>query len=359
MDGQLLQDISYYANYLWMFLEPMVLFFAPRKIISSYMLHKEFKPKNIAKVSIPVELKQKYSSVDLNAFGTGRVREVVKDFVDVMEREFPKEALANFYNNINEAKIKRNAGVMLIESSGVYLCKKNKINVSEISSLYHELFHLASSSYDSETKLARAGFSQVYYTLKAPFVGVNMGIGLNEGYTELLTQRYFGSKCKPNKYYRFEVNVASNVEKIVGEEEMKKLYLKSNLRGLIENLKQYASEEEVMQFVNSVDLVSRHFTDIFLFRNSKMKASITNVYTFLMKVYLTKLKRQLEGGTITIDEFVDQATEYIKALKTKIRFYGHTYKYMTVESLLDVTKEIVKIQEEYPKNMATSDVHKK
>ncbi|MBR4671630.1 MAG: hypothetical protein IKO78_00335 [Bacilli bacterium] len=359
MDSQLLQNISYYANYLWTFLEPIILLIAPRKILSSYMLHKDFKPKNITKVSIPVELKQKYSSVDLNAFGHGRIREVVKDFVDVMEREFPKEALANFYNNINEAKIKRNAGVMLIESSGVYLCKKNKINVSAISSLYHELFHLASSSYDPEAKLARAGFSQVYHTLTSPFEGVNMGIGLNEGYTELLTQRYFDGKCKPNKYYRFEVNVASNVEKIVGEEEMKKLYLKSDLRGLIENLKQYASEEEVMQFVNSVDLVSRHSTDIFLFRNSKMKASITNVYTFLMKAYLTKLKRQLEEGAITINEFVDQATEYIKALKTKVKFFGHTYNYMTVESLLDVTKEIVKIQEEYPKNIATSGIYKK
>ena len=351
-----MQDIAYYATQLWEYYRPLITIFTTRKVLSSYMLHKDFKPRNITKVSMPVELKQKYSSADINAFGSRKIREVVKEFVDVMEREFPKDALANFYNNINEAKIKRSASVMIFEASGIYLCRRNKINVERISSLYHELFHLASASYDPETKLARAGFSQVYYTLKAPFEGVNMGIGLNEGYTEYLTQKYFKGKCKVNKLYRFEVNVASNLEKIVGEEEMKRLYLKSNLRGLIENLKQYASEEEVMQFITSVDLVSRHFTDIFLFRNRKMKESITNVYTFLMKVYLTKLKGQLTEGAITINEFVDQSTEYIKGLKTKIRFYGHTYKYMTVESLLDVTKEIVKIQEEYPKQMAVNEM---
>ena len=347
MDGELINNIMFFSKILLQGFIPMISYFATNKVLSTYTLHKDFKPKDISKVSIPLELKQKYTDIEISQIGSKKVREAVLEFADILEKEFPKDSLINFYNNVNEVKIKRNGGILFLSAEGTYSCEKNKIDYCTLTSIYHELFHMASAVFDNERKLGYAGFRQAYYKPGSELKGINIGVGINEGYTQLLALRYFGDKHKISKTYKFEVGIVEKLEKIVGQDEMKRLYLNANLMGLIENLKQYANEEDVLNFINGVDLVSKHSSDLFLLSNDKMKTSIINVYTFLLQAYITKLKKQVENGIITTNEFVEQSTQYIKSLGTSVKVGGHNYEFLSVDSLLDNLEKGINTQEEY------------
>ena len=359
MDVQLINNLVIFAKMLLLDFAPMISLLTANKVFSTYTLHKDFKPKDINKVSIPLELKQKYTDVEISQIGSEKVREAVLEFADTLEKDFPTEALINFYNNVNKVKIKRNYRILLLSANGTYCGEKNKINYCTISSLYHELFHMASAVFDDENKLSYCGFHQMHSKLGIKLKGINIGVGINEGYTEVLTHRYFGEKHKLSKAYEFEIGVAYKLEKIVGQDEMKKLYLNANLMGLIENLKQYASEEDILNFITGVDLVSYHSSDLFLLGNDKIKTSIINVYTFLLQAYITKLKKQFENGIITANEFVEQTTQYIKSLGTSIKIGGHKYEYLTEDSLLDILEKITNTQNIFINSEETNSLHKR
>ena len=341
---------TYLKNFI--FLLPL---YTTSKILSTYTLHKDFQPKDISKVSIPLELKKKYTKVEIEQISSEKIREAVFEFADVLEKEFPQDALINFYNNVNEVKIRRNNLLFLIGVYGVYSSKSNKINCGLLSSIYHELFHMASSAFNSESNICYGGFNQSHLNLDSKF---NIGKGINEGYTELLSHRYFGKKHKIKPTYEFEVVVVEKLEKIVGEEEMKRLYLNANLLGLIENLKQYASEEDIVNFITGVDLIINHEYESFLLSNNKIKASLTNIYNFLLKAYITKLKQQVVTGIITINEFLEQSNKYIKSLGTSVKIGNHNYEYLTIDSLLDNLEKISDIPQIYPNNECISSSYK-
>lgn len=357
MDVQLTNNLMILAE--MSYFTVMISCFATNKVLSTYTLHKDFKPKDISKVSIPLELKQKYTDIEISQIGSKKVKEAVLEFADILKKEFPADSLINFYNNINEVKIKRNGIILLDLAVGVYYCKKNKINYFTIASIYHELFHMASSVYDSEKELVCAGFKQRYYTSGSKSKVINIGDGINEGYTELLAHRYFGGKHKMSKTYKFEVGIVDKLEKIVGQDEMKKLYLSANLMGLVDNLKQYASEEDILNFINGVDLVCNHSMDLFLLGNDKMKTSIINVYSFLLQTYIIKLKKQVENGIITTKEFVEQTTQYANSLGTSVRVGGHKYEYFTKKSKLDILKKVINNQNKFINSEETSSPHKR
>lgn len=355
MLAQLMNFITIFSEtYLKSFVILLPLY-TTSKILSTYTLHKDFKPKDISKVSVPLELKKKYTNIEIDQISSEKVKKTVFEFADVLEKEFPQDALINFYNNINEVRIRRNNLLFMIGADGVYFFKSNKINYGSLYSIYHELFHVASSSFNSESNIGYTGFNQSHLNLDSKF---NIGKGINEGYTQLLTLRYFGKKHKITPAYEFEVAVVEKLEKIVGQEEMKRLYLNANLLGLIENLKQYASEEDIVNFITGIDLIINHEDNSFLLGNNKIKTSLTNIYNFLLKAYITKLKQQVETGIITINVFLEQSNKYIKSLGTSVKIGNHNYEYLTIDSLLDNIEKISNIPQIYPINEGISSSYK-
>jgi len=120
--------------------------------------------------------------------------------------------------------------------------KKNKID--DIS-LYHELFHMASNA--TSGKIIKNGFYLNHSN-------ISIGIGLNEGYTEYLSRKYFG-KNDNLYYYDFEVVVAKCIEDIIGKNKMESFYLRAQLDSLINELCLYIDYDEVMSFIRNVDFV--------------------------------------------------------------------------------------------------------
>ena len=101
-----------------------------------------------------------------------------------------------------------------------------------IDTLYHELLHAA--TYDEDKDKLRSGFNK-------NACGYNLAHSLNEGYTELLTKRYF-SYFTNNSYYLKEQEYASEVERLIGKDVMEKAYLEGDLYTVITKLSDYILE---------------------------------------------------------------------------------------------------------------------
>ncbi len=187
---------------------------------------------------------------------------------------------------------------------GGYTVKNNKILVDKNNgsvSIYHELFHMASSIY--KDGIDYCGFRQA--SLKPG--RVNLGTGINEGYTQKMTERYFGYiKGVRGSCYNLLSCFADNLERIIGQEKMESLYLNANLLGLINELKNYASEEEIAKFISSTDFLYNYviYSNIKSFPGAKemIKSSLKTANEFLFRTYAIKLKKQLDNGMIDINE---------------------------------------------------------
>ena len=177
----------------------------------------------------------------------------INTFRYVMINNFNDLDLSNFYSNLSTLKVIKSTdevyGKLNYFTNSYYDCEKNTIiikkNKINDNSFYHELFHMASNA--SEKKIVRNGFYLGQYNL-------NIGLGINEGYTEYLTRKYFG-KLDNSYTYEFEVTIAKNIENIIGNYKMESLYLRAQLKGLIDELSLYSDNDDIMSFIENVDFV--------------------------------------------------------------------------------------------------------
>lgn len=170
----------------------------------------------------------------------------IKRFTDTITTEFKKKDLKIFYTNINKLTIEINDKLEEINSTAQYSITNNKIEfVSDYEdSIFHELFHMTSTILSQ--KETRSGFYKSYALVDNR---TYIGLGLNEGYTDLLANRYFGSKI----FYVSEADIAETVELLIGKEKMEKLYLNADQDGLLNELTKYASPYDVVEFLISLD----------------------------------------------------------------------------------------------------------
>ncbi len=133
----------------------------------------------------------------------------------IISRDYYNEHTGKYYRDNNNL-------VVYLPISGEY-----EISPNFRETLYHELLHMA-SSYITKNK----GVSGFLNEIKVPFHRTAIGSILNEGYTEILTKRYF--KCTDKEYYKKEVILASKIEEFIGREEMEHAYFEGDLNYIIE-----------------------------------------------------------------------------------------------------------------------------
>lgn len=205
-------------------------------------------------------------------------------FKNKIVNNFDDLDLANFYSNILTLKVKKSSnevyGKLKIDVPSTYDYEKNVIIIDKHKiddyCLYHELFHLASNSFIKDNDMV--GFYQ--YDHKK-----NLGQGLNEGYTELLTRRYFG-KNNDSYSYEFEVIIAKCLEDIIGMKKMQSLYLRADLANLIGLLSKYVKTDDVIQFIKDLDYVSS-----FIFNTEYQKTIIQKVNDINKFIVTLRLKK--------------------------------------------------------------------
>ena len=194
----------------------------------------------------------KYKTIDIDKIKKLDYGDFILNFIDEIEKCFPNVDYGNLINNINDLKVKKTINKScggFYEPTNNTLCYNKKfmsINSKEI--LYHELLHVASTFF--QDGMIYSGFSQANVKTKDFY-----GRGINEGYTQLLVQRIY----MPYTYidaYQYEIKIAQGIERIVGQEKMQDLYFKSDLPGLVEELRKYANKIDIIRFINEVDFMN-------------------------------------------------------------------------------------------------------
>lgn len=221
----------------------------------------------------------------------------IEKFIEVMTIHFSPEDLTRFYNNMDSLNIKIISKKRFQEISqsttrkilGEYYPTCNAMLLVEEDYnkvIYHKLFHVASSNFDMENRVSFLGFSQS--RLEG---GNNVGEPLNEGYTELMTNRYFFPSIE-SKYYKYELRVARQIEEIVGKDKMEKLYLNANLYGLLKELEKYVtSADDIKIFLDNLEYVYRNYNKKELSHNIRKNiySLITEIEMFLYETKLNKI----------------------------------------------------------------------
>lgn len=168
-----------------------------------------------------------------------------------------------------------------------------------------------------------SGFSQIG----------EIGIALDDAYTEMLLYRYFGLN-KEYMSYDYEVIVTCLIKKIVEKDKMTNLYFCADLYGLVNELQKYNTRENIEKFLEDLD-------SIYALRDHSRKYKIDVIYyhneisDFLVNTYLNKLNKNTVEGNFVKEENdgkLDRFLEHIHVafeklnidkMKTRVRNNGN------------------------------------
>ena len=215
--------------------------------------------------------------------------------------------LSCFLNNLKTLKVYciDNEKDMLINQwmDAGYNARKNELYFTSISkkigSIYHELLHCASSERKNNTDYC--GFMINYSDING-----EIGRGLNEGYTELLSERYFNIGTN----YWFERVLTMQLEKIVGAEFLKKNYFNHNLQAIRDKLAEYSSKEAANDFIYNWDTYTIGKTYDDSITTEEYQSCLDKCCLFLHSCYENKLKTENKED---IHESINFLNEFVNA----------------------------------------------
>lgn len=280
------------------------------KLFNTYKLNRNYEEGKIKKIVLPKELQAKHNIINQQTIDSRNFIKYIDKFIYVITTNFKKEDLTYFYNNVRTLRVfpdyfllkkdyKYGDILGFYMAAGNYIAYKKDL-VEQI--IYHELFHMASSVY--EYSYIHSGFSHTNLDTKD-----RIGKGLNEGYTELLSNRYFSLENAPSSYY-LESVLAKGVELLIGKEKMESLYLTSNLNGLIDELAKYSDKEKVEVFLSGID----NLTDSKLVNIRKCMNDFSNLILFLNSCNIKRAIKLKKDGTIkSTEELIDFLADYLSS----------------------------------------------
>lgn len=216
--------------------------------------------------------------------------DIIGKYIDEIKKHNTEEQNKIIDNNLKTLKVTK---VPILQRcfkkkfTSAYNARKNKIylDYNVIDSLPHELIHMASTK--ASCNEVYSGFMQ----FRAD--GKELGRGINEGFTELLTAKYFNKK-DISKYQLFETSIAKYITEIIDYERLKDMYFKADLESLIIELNKYDSFNNIITFIKNVDIVNHK-------ENSKKE--MLDSYLTLYKWKCIKLKNQYENKVITKEDY--------------------------------------------------------
>lgn len=268
--------------------------------------------------------KLEYKEYDIN---DKEYNKELNNFVKTMENNFNKEELSVMSNNIENLKIKEKSlkiTSIIIKGKvcGTYSSNSNKIVIDKYTSfkdtVYHELLHMASTT--KNNKCYNVGFCMRISTYK-------FGEKLNEGYTDIMANRYFNSPIS----YKIEVIIIQFIEMLIGQKEMEKLYLQSDLKGLVEILKKYTSEKEISSFICALDNIGKYHN------NMDIKLQINKIISYLYLLYFNYFNEIYNKNKIQLEKYISSLNSLKKVLEELSFTLNKTYN---TKDINDELKEI-------------------
>lgn len=220
-----------------------------------------------------------------------RYEDMISDFEEKISQEAPYVDLDNFHKNLESLTVsgynfffynymsgKRVKGSYSLINNEIFIDKKGTLRV-----FGHELLHVASSVIDGDEY--KSGFH--YANIKER---IHLGKYFNEGYTEVLADRYLGLRTNPA--YAKDKVFAALIEDVVGKQTMERLYFKADIKGLFSELLKYTSEDKLVQFFKDVE--SNHKLKLDKNGNitNEQLACFGRCQSFCLECYLEKEKQK-------------------------------------------------------------------
>ncbi len=240
---------------------------------------------------------KKLSKLDLKKIPVKDVKikydDKIKEFYNVIHNKLPYVSLDNFNRNLQDLLIceeKPNKTGILGKYNAldniIYLLENDMEN-----SIFHELFHMSSSVFDG--KIFFSGFSQKSNDF-------SIGTGIAEGYTALLTKRYF--KQTPDIYILFSY-ITTFIEKIIGSQKMIKMYFEADLYSLIEELSKYCNKNMAYELIKNIDILYEfeygNKSASYIQKNiDKYQEVVVRIAEILLSCYINRVKFDVKRGLV-------------------------------------------------------------
>ena len=308
------------------------------------------KTKNVNLSEIPKSIRERkintgYAQAIIDSFSF-EYRESITTFCDVLKRRMPYANLNTFYHNLETLSISQARNPLWVfrfitscEVAAEYIWN-NRMNEIRVyrgpikASVYHELFHMSSTK-----KLGTfdfSGFMQEKFGEKQ----FTIGRGLNEGYTDLLSERYFTLYGAETDGYLLLKHIAKTMELIIGQFDMECLYFESDLYSLVEKLEQYASYEEVIALLKEIDL---------LYKYAGLK-DLYHTQNFTKKIYRDVMCKLYTWGLAKVFiEYENEAQNYaecIAMINKLLIMLGQELKFKNIKYSGCSDDELVTLQDE-------------
>lgn len=291
-------------------------------VYNLFPLIKKYKIKKIKNFLEPIGLSEILSEI-YNLPKTEQIRmlkssndknyvEGFEKFKEVIEKNFDSDSLHNFYYNSEWVKVNKVYFMPSRIYTGTYDYVNNKLKFKK-SSLYHELFHMCSTDFNSI--FITTGFS---LDLNKKCIGE----ALSEGYTDLLTKRYFNEDISDS--YWLESRFALHLEKIIGKKTMEELYMKGDFFGFISELNKYYKISEIETFLINLDIIGLYYSKNLIEEEAdQINMLIEDCICFLIKGFCKILKNKnysMDIKKILIEEYFYDIQIFYKCLNKEYEF---------------------------------------
>lgn len=303
-------------------------------------------PKKVTIYSKPITTHIKLNKEDINKIKKQPLGKELVKFRKKLYKKFRSENLNLLNNNIKSLKVKIKyiaPEILLLKfASGKYKIQKNRIQIIKYfkeGCTYHEFFHMATSFYSKKLKIAFSGFQQILY-----FKEEIIGMGLNEGYTEVLSQRYFNEQIKFRSYsYDVCEFFTKKLEQIVEKDRMENFYMNADLFGLYNYLINFDEGSHVVTFISCLDYIVKNASS---FNPKKSERYYELIECYLAKWYINKKKQELDKNIIDENTFNIETKNYIDSLENKdlyienyVRIKEHYIKFQNSSFCKELVKE--------------------
>ena len=212
----------------------------------------------------------------------------INPYVKILYNYTETENLYNFAINLSTLKLQRInplRWLLLDKSMGTYDANNNIITYFNIDSIPHELMHLSSTANSSQS-----GFNLMK-------TGYNFGIGLNEGYTEMLAQRIFFESDYTKAAYKTNVYLTRIFELLYSTpKEMEKAYFNADYINPLETFIKYGTLKEYKYILKHFDYFAT--TDIWNNEEIEIFEHLINI------IERTKSKEKINEAVSIYDEYI-------------------------------------------------------
>ena len=195
--------------------------------------------------------------IDLNKFREAKKyrNEAVKKTIQIVNENINNisdDVMDRIFKLMNDSKIyERN--VKIKKYNGDYFIKENILVFKNKKNMYNQCLHLASSEYDFDNNIQYSGFRKTEFN-KLPYTLNDIGIGINESYTNYQAAKIFGDSIYDINSY--EIKIVQKLEKIIGQDVMRKLYFEHNYNGLINELKKHFRSKDAVNIILCLDYIT-------------------------------------------------------------------------------------------------------